>query len=195
MDVSEEQKELTDVALCYQSMGVQFDSSAAEIEQRYRSLAEEYKKTLGSADPAKREEASQSLELIGVLYDKIRTSITYRAVQKDYQKKSSDELISETQAKRTVHKVVAEMSIMRQCPRCNGLIGKELKTCPICKSPVLNAMQKILRDYFTPGKVVVYCLVIVAVSLSALRVLRPEAFSRLVASVISFADGETDQAK
>jgi hypothetical protein len=175
MGAEEQQNELTDVALCYQSMGIQLDASPAEIEQMYRSLTEEYKKKQASQDPALREEARLNLELIGEMYEKIRGSITYHAMQKEYLKKNDHS--DEARYKRPVHQAVAEKNLKMNCPRCNGLIPKGLKTCPVCKSPLYTATQKIMRAYFTPKMVILYCIVLSVVAAVVVGLLHPERFS------------------
>jgi hypothetical protein len=175
---AEEENELTDVALCYQSMGVALDASPDEIEKMHRHLTEEHKKNLASPVPAQREEARLSLELLDEMYEKIRGSITYRAFQKDYQKKSSEAATLQEKPQRGVHQAVAQKRLMMICPRCNGSIHKEVKTCPICKTPIYSVMEKIMKSCFTPKKLILYCLVVAAVSLGIFAYLNPGKFSK-----------------
>jgi hypothetical protein len=161
MGAEQQENELTDVVLCYQSMGIPLDASPVQIEQMYRSLTEENKKKLAAPEPAVREEARKSQELVNEMYDKIRGSITYRAMERDYERKVSATPASEPKVKRAAHQSVKEQNLKVNCPRCNGLITKGTKVCPICKSPLLTMTEKLLRTYFSPVKVVIYCLVLV----------------------------------
>jgi hypothetical protein len=174
MDAQQE-NELTDIALCYQALGVSLDASPAQIDQMYKALSEENKKKLASASPAVRAEGKESQELVDEMLEKIRGSITYHAMERDYLKKGVDQ--TEIKVKRPVHQAVAEKSLIINCPRCNGSIRKGLKVCPICKTPIYTTMQKIVRMFFTPKKLVIYFVVLLVAALAVVRVLHPELFS------------------
>jgi rubrerythrin len=166
MGADVQENELTDVVLCYQSLGLALDSSPTQIDQMYRSLTDENKKKLAAPDPALREEARKSQELVNEMYDKIRGSITYRAMERDYEKRAETAQASEVKVKRAVHQSVVEKRQMVNCPRCNGLIAKGLKTCPICKTRFLSLSEKIMKACFSRNMVILYCLVLaVAASL------------------------------
>lgn len=174
MGAEERENELTDIALCYQSMGVPLDATPVQIEQMYRALTEENKKKMTSQQPGAREDARQSLELVNEMYDKIRSSITYRAMEKDHLKKTGDTQASEARVKRPVHRAVAENSRMVHCPRCNGSIPKGGKTCPICKTRLYTVTERLLKTVFTPAKVIVFCLVLAVASFAVYSVLHTE---------------------
>jgi hypothetical protein len=157
----EENQELTDVVLCYQSMGVALDASPAEIEQMLKALTEENKRKMGSPDPAIREEGRRSLDLVHEMYDKICGSITYRAMEQEHLRRASQVQAGKASAPRPVHRAVREKTLMMQCPRCNGTIAKGLKVCPVCKSRLYTVTEKILRSLFTRNKVIAYCLILV----------------------------------
>jgi len=174
MDAQQE-NELTDIALCYQALGVPLDASPVQIDRMYQALSEENKKKLASTDPAERADAKQSQDLVNEMYDKIRGSITYHAMEKDYLKKSADQ--AEAKVKRPVHQAVVEKSLIINCPRCNGSIRKGLKVCPICRTPIYTTMQKIMRACFTPKKLIIYLVVLSVAALAAIAVLHPELYS------------------
>jgi len=174
MDAQQE-NELTDIALCYQALGVPLDASPAQIDRMYQSLTEENKKKSASSDPAERADAKQSQDLVNEMYDKIRGSITYHAMEKDYLKRSADQ--AEVKVKRPVHQAVAEKNLIFNCPRCNGSIRKGLKVCPICKTPIYTTMQKIVRAIFTPKKLIIYFVVLSLAALAVVAVLHPELYS------------------
>jgi len=174
MDAQQE-NELTDIALCYQALGVPLDASPAQIDRMYQSLTEENKKKLASSDPTDRADAKQSQDLVNEMYDKIRGSITYHAMEKDYLKKSADQ--AEAKVKRPLHQAVVEKSLIINCPRCNGSIRKGLKVCPICKTPIYTTMQKIVRAYFTPKKLIIYFVALAVAAFAVVALLHPELFS------------------
>ena len=164
MGADPHENELTDVVLCYQSMGLPLDASPAEIELMFKALTEENKRKMGSPDQAIREEGRQSLELVTEMYDKIRGSITYRAMAQEHLKRDSHAPAGKASQPRPAHRPVREQSVMVQCPRCNGTIAKGLKVCPVCKSPLFSVTEKILRSLFSRNKVIAYCLILVAVA-------------------------------
>jgi hypothetical protein len=174
MTAEEQQEDITDVALCYQSLGVPLDASPERIEQVYKSITEDYKRKLASKDAAEREEARASLDLLRVMYEKILNSVTYRTMERDHLKKGT---VAAAAARRPVHKVVAESRNMINCPRCNGLIAKTAKSCPICKSPVYGPLERALRELFTVKKVIVFCVVLSLIVFAALRFTHPELFT------------------
>jgi|GEM_PF-1288143 len=172
MGTEEQDNELTDIALCYQSLGVPLDASPAEIEQMYKALTEEYRKKLSSPDPSARADAKRNLQQVTEMYDKVRSSITYHAMEKDHLKKNGDATAAnEARVRRPVLKGFEETTRTILCPRCNGTISKGLETCPICKTHLYTATQEIIRAIFTPTKIIVYCLILAAIaSFAAYRV-------------------------
>jgi hypothetical protein len=174
MDAQHE-NELTDIALCYQALGVSLDASPAQIDQMYKALSEENKKKLASASPAVRAEGKESQELVDEMLEKIRGSITYHAMERDYLKKGVDQ--TEIKVKRPVHQAVAEKSLIINCPRCNGSIRKGLKVCPICRTPIYTAMQKAVQAYLSPKKLIIYFVLLALATLTVGLVLHPELFA------------------
>ena len=164
MDDQKQENELTDVVLCYQSMGVPLDASPAEIEQMLKALTEENKRKMGSPDPAIREEGRRSLDLVHEMYDKICGSITYRAMEQEHLRRASQAPAGKSSPPRPVHRAVIEKSLMMQCPRCNGTIAKGLKVCPVCKTRLYTMGERILRSLFSRNKVIAYCLILISVA-------------------------------
>ena len=173
---AEAREELTDVVLCYQAMGVPLDADPVQIEQVYRTLTDGYRKDLSAAGQVQREEARRNLALVQEMYDKIRVSITYHAVEKEYQRRA-ERSAETTRVKRQPHSAVVERNRQIHCARCNGLIARGLKTCPICKGAVLSPLKRIFKACFTPKKLLLYFVVLAVASVVALRLLRPELFS------------------
>lgn len=161
-------KDLTDIALCYQALGTDISATPAQLQRLYASLAAEYKKKLLSTDPAVREAARVNLEQVSVMYEKIKGSITYRAMENKgaHVDESLGRRVRGPQVRVTVH-----------CSCCNGLIPKGLRTCPICKSPLYSATEKMMRVHLAPKRLAVYFVIVSAVSLAVLGVRSPEKFS------------------
>ena len=176
MSTEEQNNELTDIALCYQSMGVPLDASPAQIEQMYKALTEENNRRQASADPAIRADAKQSQDLVNEMYEKIRGSITYRAMEKDYHKKGLD--AQDNRQKRPAPQaLIQNRTVLVNCPRCNGSITKGLKVCPICKYRLYTVTEQILRTYFTPKKLIVYGVILAAIAAGAVYLLNPDLFA------------------
>lgn len=173
------QNELTDVVLCYQAMGIPLDASPEAIDRKCQSLANEYKRKMASADPATRQEIKESMELLIGMHEKIRGSITYRAVEKEVEKKSQ----AARAAIKPVHDVVAQRSLMMQCPRCNGAVVKGSESCPICKAPIYSGVDKLTKTLITPGRLVLLIVVLAAAALATTFLVSPEIFTGTPAGV------------
>ena len=169
---SDHDKELTDIALCYQALGTDISATPAQLERLYKSLTDEYKKKLTSLDPAIRDAARMNLEQVGVMYDKITRSITYQAKAKDCLNDSAK--LTDAGPKRTVRENV---TVRVACSRCNGLVPKGLRACPICKSPLYSATEQKMRAHLAPKKLAIYFAILSAVSLAVLGVRSPEKLS------------------
>lgn len=138
-------EEVSDISLCYQAMGIPLDASPPEVERAYNSLVRDYKRKMASPDPVASENARVSLGLLEEMHGKIVTSISYCAAQREYQKKNDTSDLSNL--KRPAHHAVVERSQMIHCPRCNGLVGRGLDTCPICKGSLVTPLKKLLRVF------------------------------------------------
>lgn len=170
---AEHDEEFTDIAMCYQALGTDISATPAQLEHLYKSLTLEYKKNLVSLDPAIREAARLNLEQISILYEKITGSITYRAMEKEYLKKSAN--LAEAGPRRAARS--PEVTVRVHCSCCNGLIPKGLRACPICKSPLYSALEQKMRAYLAPKKLALYFVIVSLVSLAILGVRNPERFS------------------
>jgi DnaJ-class molecular chaperone len=179
MDAEEQDRELSDAALCYQAMGLSLDANPLEIERMYKSLTDEYKKKVASTDPALRAKARKDLELLREMNEKIQKSITYRAAHKEFVRKQAvtpavgGKRHSPGNGKRPLHQSVIQNKQMVHCPRCNGLISREARICTICKAPIYTAAEK-LRNLVTPARVAIFCFFLLTVAAVAVDVLYPE---------------------
>jgi rubrerythrin len=166
---AEQQNELTDVVLCYHAMGIPLDASPAAIERKYKALLDGYKKKIATADAAGREEIRVSMELLSEMYEKIRGSITYIAMEKEQEKHER----TAKAAIKPVHDVVAQRALMMQCPRCNGEVVKGSEVCPICKTPIASGV----KTFFTPVNVIVVAMVLALVAMVAIALFNPDLLS------------------
>ncbi|HJV66705.1 MAG TPA: hypothetical protein VJ550_13285 [Geomonas sp.] len=171
---SEEHKELNDITLCYQAMGLALDASPETVDRRYRALCDEYRKKSASPDVSVREEAKVSLELLNEMYQNIRNSITFLAAERESEKRRQAAGV-QAPVKR-VHSAVAERGVMMACPRCNGSIVIGSKVCPICKVEILTTAEKIAA-HFTMKRVIIYLVILAVLVLAALRMLAPNLFT------------------
>lgn len=170
MGAEQQQTELTDVVLCYQAMGIALDASPAAVEERFRTLSEQYKNKLSSPDPSVRGDAKASLELMGEMYLKIRKSVTYLAAEKEHEKRAGR--VAAGPRSRPVHSAVAAKSLLMNCPRCNGSVVKGSKVCPICKTEILSAAQRTVRTALSPRMLLLYLVVLALAALAATKLLR-----------------------
>jgi rubrerythrin len=172
MGAEQQQTELTDVVLCYQSLGIALDASPAVIEERFRTLSDQYKKRLAAPEQSVRDDAKASLELMGEMYLKIRKSVTYLAAEKEHEKRTARPAAGAKT--RRVHSAVAAKSLLMNCPRCNGSVVKGSKVCPICKTQILTPAQRIRKTLLSPRMLVLYLVVLALAALAATRLLQTE---------------------
>lgn len=170
---AEYEQELTDVVLCYQALGTDLSASPAKLGHLYNSLTEEYKKKLASQDAATREAARANLEQVNEMYRKIKDSTTYRTMEKEHLKRNANQ--AEAVAKKAA--LGAKAVVRVHCTCCNGLIPKGLRICPICKSPLYSGLERTMRAHLAPKKLVLYFVILSAVSLAFIGVQYPEMLS------------------
>lgn len=168
----EEQGVLGSVVLCYQSMGLALDAPPPVVEQKFKTLAEGYRKKL--TDPACRVEAQRELEVLEEMYDKIRRSISYQTAERDYQKKvEADQAPAEpAQPVKPVHDVVAQRGVMTLCPHCNGSIVIGTRDCPICKKTIYTTGEKIAA-LFTRKNIIIAAVVVALLTVGVLCFTHP----------------------
>jgi len=155
---TEQENELIDVVLCYQALGLPMDASPAHIEKLYKALSDEHRKQLSAASPAAREEARKSLEQVNEMYEKIRSSVTYLAAEREHQKR----LQSGQQLREAPLKLQrpAELKKTFRCPRCNGEVPLGRKVCPICKTRQYTPVERLFLALFSKRMLVLYAVVV-----------------------------------
>lgn len=184
MGDADQDKELTDVILCYKAMGISIDDSPEQIERTYKLLTEEYRKNLASLDPAVRENARNSMVLVKEMYDKIKGSITYTAKAKECLKAGMREADG-PKTSRAATAVKVEKSRLMNCPSCRSMINIGLKTCPICKTRIYSKTEKFLNQYFTKTTIIILCLFLLIGILAGLGIMYP---AQVRALAINIAD-------
>ncbi len=168
MGDSAEDKELNDIMLCYQAMGASIGDSPEKLERLYNEIIKQYKKDLASSDLAERTNAKASFDQVNEMYAKIKNSITYSAMTKDYLKAGERAASQDRSAQRTK----VEKASLRNCPHCNKIISIAFKVCPMCKTPILTGTEKFFKLVFSRTAIVMY-LVLVIVALAAAWMMFP----------------------
>src|SRR5476651_1945070 len=90
-DAKDQEKELSDIDLCYKALGLSVGDSPERIEMTYNRLMGMSKSNLASGDPAVREEAKNSIALVNQMYENIKASVTYQSMVKEYSKSNARE--------------------------------------------------------------------------------------------------------
>jgi hypothetical protein len=176
------ENELTDITLCYMAMGVSIGDSPDKIEETYKALTEEYRKNLRSPDHAVREDAKNNIELIGELYEKIKGSITYQTMAKDYLK-SSQRDADKAGIRKTAANVKVEKTRLMSCPNCKKIISKGLKVCPLCRKPVNTKAGKFIKQYFTITNTIISLIIVVIAITFVISIMFPDQFTGLMDSI------------
>lgn len=81
-----------DIDLCLKALGLPYDAKPAQIEQAYEAFMAKCKRNLLSADPVKRENTRNDMDIIAGIYFNIKKSVTYadRLKHAPSQSRSSD---------------------------------------------------------------------------------------------------------
>ena len=149
-------EELTDIDLCYKALGLSVGDSPEQIEATYNRLTDIYKNNMKSADAHVRDEAKNSLTLIADMYENIKASVTYQAMEKEYAKKGklsgdAGKIKAEAAAMRNTHK---------ECPSCMAMVIKSATKCPTCKHEFKTAADKIMGQFLTKTNVIIVSVII-----------------------------------
>lgn len=155
-------KGLKDIELCYTAMGLSIGDSPAKIEMMYNRLCEMYKAKLIASDPRAHMEAKENLDLIEEMYNKIKNSVTYQSMAKDYEKRGK--LQGEERSRPSDIDATLLKSSMMNCPKCHTVISKDSKVCPRCKTPILTQYEMIMKTVFTKTNIIVFfCIVVIGI--------------------------------
>ena len=162
-DPRRKNEELTDIDLCYKALGLSVGDSPAQIETTYNRLMDIYKNNMKSADGQVREDAKNSISLITDMYENIKASVTYQAMEKEYKKMSSR---SSDAGKSNVSKSEAQAikSSYKECPSCMSMISKSAIKCPKCKYDFKTVTATIITQLFTRTNVIILSVIVLLVA-------------------------------
>jgi hypothetical protein len=159
-DPKRKNEELTDIDLCYKALGLSVGDSPERIETTYNRLMDMYKNNMKSADAQVRDEAKNSLSLIADMYENIKASVTYQAMEKEYSKMSKRSIEA---GKRSAAKSDAPImkSIYKECPSCTATVSKSATKCPTCKYEFQTVTDRFTSQMFTRTNVIILSVIAV----------------------------------
>lgn len=154
-DVSEKEKEFSDIELCYKAMGLSFSDNPEQVEKTYRKLKESYGKAMSSSDSTERVKASDNLNQLEELFSTITGSLIYKDYAREYEKYKAikAEKLAERKLKQQQQPIVKEKLI--DCPYCHKPISEKLKVCIYCRGKILTPMEQLIVNIFSVKNVIV----------------------------------------
>lgn len=177
-EVSEKEKELSDIELCYKAMGLSFSDNPEQVERTYRKLKDEYTKAMHSSDLAARGSASENLKQLEELFTTITGSLIYKDYAREYEKYKvlKGEKLAERKLKQEQKPVIKEPLI--NCPYCKKLIAPKLKVCIYCHGKILTPMEQLMAKVFSTRNIVVAMIVVVLVIAGVVLLSNPQLLKR-----------------
>ncbi len=175
-DVSEKEKELSDIELCYKAMGLSFSDNPEQVESVYKKLKDEYGKAIRSTDQAARSAATESLKQLEELFLTIKGSMIYKDYAREYEKYKA--LKAEQMAARKLKQPPPVKETLVKCPFCQKLIMPKLKVCIYCHGKILTPMEQLMAKVFSTRNLIVLAVVIVLVIAGAIIMLNPQLLKR-----------------
>ena len=162
-DVSEKEKELSDIELCYKAMGLSFSDNPEQVERTYRKLKEEYGKAMRSSDTSERARASENLKQLEELFTTITGSLIYKDYAREFEKYQAlkADKLAERKLKQQQKPIVKEDLI--NCPYCKKLIAPKLKVCIYCHGKILTPMEQLMAKVFSTRNLVIATVVVVVI--------------------------------
>jgi hypothetical protein len=175
-DVSE--KELSDIELCYKAMGLSFSDNPEQVEKTYRTLKDEYSKSIYSSDAAERSAASENLKQLEELFSTITGSLIYKDYAREYDKYKAlkDEQNAARKKKQQQKPVIKETHI--NCPYCKKLIAPKLKVCIYCHGKILTPLEKIMAKVFSTRNLIILTVIVVLVIVGVILKSNPQLYKR-----------------
>ena len=160
-DVSEKEKELSDIELCYKAMGLSFSDNPEQVERTYRKLKDEYTKAMHSSDLAARGSASGNLKQLEELFTTITGSLIYKDYAKEHEKYK--ELKAEQSAARKLKQPTAVNGALIVCPHCNKQIASNLKVCIYCHGKIATPMGPLMENMLSTKNIIVVTIIVVTI--------------------------------
>ena len=173
-DAKDQEKELSDIDLCYKALGLSVGDSPERIDMTYNRLMGMSKSDLASGDPAVREEAKNSIALVNQMYENIKASVTYQSMVKEYSKSNAREKETQGIDPRLMK------NIYKECPSCRSIISKAVKTCPKCKFVYKTFSEKLFEDYLTPKHIIIISVVVVVGLCAYIGIQNPDLIDKVL---------------
>ena len=177
-DVSEKEKELSDIELCYKAMGLSFSDNPEQVERTYRKLKDEYGKAMLSTDPSERIAASENMKQLEELFANITGSLIYKDYAREFEKyqASKGEKLAERKLKQQQQATVKEALI--NCPYCKKPIASKLKVCIYCHGKILTPMEQLIAKVLSSRNLVVLTIVVVLIIAGVVLMSNPQPLKR-----------------
>lgn len=162
-EVSQKEKELSDIELCYKAMGLSFSDNPEQVERTYRKLKDEYGKAMRSTDQSERVAASENLKQLEELFTTITGSLIYKDYAREYEKYQAAKAERQADRKQKQQQQTAVKEALVSCPYCKKLIAPKLKVCIYCRGKILTPMEQLMAKVFSTKNLVVATIVVVLV--------------------------------
>jgi hypothetical protein len=158
-----DEKEFSDIELCYKAMGLSFSDNPEQVEKTYLKLKDEYEKSLRSSDPAGRVSAAENLHQLEELFTTITGSLIYKDYAKEYEKYKAlkAEQMAARKKKQQEKPVVKE--VLLNCPYCQKLIAPKLKVCIYCHGKILTPMEQLMAKLFSTRSLIILTIIVVLI--------------------------------
>ncbi len=177
-DVSQKEKELSDIELCYKAMGLSFSDNPEQVERTYRKLKDEYGKAMRSTDPSERVNASENLKQLEELFATITGSLIYKDYAREFEKYQASKAEKHAERKQKQQQQAAVKEALVNCPYCKKLIATKLKVCIYCHGKILTPMEQLMAKVFSTRNLIVATVVVVLVIAGVILVSNPHLLGR-----------------
>ncbi|OGU15060.1 MAG: hypothetical protein A2076_18575 [Geobacteraceae bacterium GWC2_53_11] len=173
-DSSQQEKEFSDIELCYKAMGLSFSDNPEQVEKTYRKLKDEYTTLMRSPDMTARAGAAENLKQLEELFTTITGSLIYKDYAREYEKYKAlkAEQMAARKLKQQQKPVVKEVLI--NCPYCKKLIAPKLKVCIYCHGKILTPMEQMMAKVFSTRNLVVATILVVLVIAGVVLMSNPQ---------------------
>lgn len=180
-EVSDKEKELSDIELCYKAMGLSFSDNPEQVERTYRKLKDEYTNATRSSDQTERAAAAENMKQLEGLFTTITGSLIYKDYAREYDKYKAlkAEKLAEHKKKQAQQPVVKEDLV--KCPYCQKLIAPKLKVCIYCHGKILTPMEKVIAKLFSTRNLVILTAIVLLAMVGLVLKSNPELLNDLVA--------------
>lgn len=177
-EVSQKEKELSDIELCYKAMGLSFSDNPEQVERTYRKLKDEYGKAMRSTDQSERVAASENLKQLEELFITITGSLIYKDYAREYEKYRAAKVERQADRKQKQQQQAAVKDALVSCPYCKKLIAPKLKVCIYCRGKILTPMEQLVANVFSTRNLVITTILVVLVIAGVVLMSNPQLLKR-----------------